>query len=205
MDNYLSLLSQLVAVSEDRAHLRSDRTGTGTYALFGTRLSFDLRAGFPLLTTKKTHFKSVLVELLWFLRGETNLSFLHRYGVSIWDEWADEQGELGPIYGSQWRNWNGQGIDQIDTCIKSLSQQPTARRHLISSWNVSALGAMKLPPCHIVVQFFVNHNQLSCQVYQRSCDVFLGLPFNIASYALLLQLMALRCGYTPAELIWDRW
>ncbi|MDI9347356.1 MAG: thymidylate synthase [Methylacidiphilales bacterium] len=202
MENYLRLLSQLVSLSEETSNHRTDRTATGTVAVFGTKLQFDLQNGFPILTTKKVHFRSVVAELLWFLRGETNIDYLHRYGVTIWDEWADANGELGPIYGSQWRNWNGEGIDQISNCVHSLIHDPNSRRHIISAWNVSAIPKMRLPPCHILVQFFVDNNNLSCQVYQRSCDVFLGLPFNIASYALLLSLMAKTCGYNPHTLIW---
>lgn len=191
MEVYHELLRRVLEEGE----VREDRTGVGTRSLFGERMVFDLEDGFPLLTTKKVHWKSVVAELLWFLRGETNVDYLHRHGVTIWDEWADENGELGPVYGAQWRNWNG--IDQFQQLMDGLHRDPHSRRHILSAWNVSDLGKMALPPCHILSQFHVdNRGRLSCQLYQRSADMFLGVPFNIASYALLTHLIArdLGCG-----------
>lgn len=201
MDAYLSLMRDVL----DNGTTKSDRTGTGTLSVFGRQLRFDLRRGFPLVTTKKIHFKSVVAELLWFLRGDTNIAYLHAHGVSIWNEWADAHGELGPVYGAQWRSWptsDGRSIDQINEVVESLRTDPDSRRHLVSAWNVGALSAMALPPCHLLFQFYVAGRELSCQVYQRSCDVFLGLPFNIASYALLTHLVAGQTDLQPAELIW---
>lgn len=187
-----------------RGAKKQDRTGTGTLSVFGYQMRFDLANGFPLLTTKKLHLKSIIHELLWFLRGETNISYLNENGVSIWDEWADENGELGPVYGAQWRSWrapNGTTIDQIGQLIEKLKIEPLSRRHIVSAWNVAELGDMALPPCHAFFQFYVVENGLSCQLYQRSADLFLGVPFNIASYALLLQMVAQVTGYQARELV----
>ncbi|WP_297909613.1 thymidylate synthase [Thiomonas sp.] len=190
---------------------KSDRTGTGTRSHFGAQLRFDLREGFPLVTTKRVHFKSVAVELLWFLRGDSNLAFLHEHGVTIWDEWADAQGELGPVYGVQWRSWptaDGGHVDQIAQLIQGLRTQPDSRRHLVSAWNVGEVSRMALPPCHVMFQFYVaparagEAPRLSCQLYQRSADLFLGVPFNIASYALLTHMVAEQCGFDVGEFIW---
>jgi len=170
-----------------------DRTGTGTISIFGYQMRFNLQDGFPLLTTKKIHFKSVVYELLWFLSGSTNIGFLKKNNIRIWDEWADEDGELGPIYGSQWRSWpsqNNKKIDQISNVLESIKKNPYSRRHIVSAWNVAEIENMKLPPCHILFQFYVQNNKLSCQLYQRSADIFLGVPFNIASYALLTMMIA---------------
>lgn len=189
MNQYLKLLKHVV----DTGVEREDRTGTGTYSVFGYQMRFDLRDGFPLLTTKKLHTKSIVHELLWFLRGETNVKSLQDVGVSIWNEWANDQGELGPVYGAQWRSWpasNGRTIDQISELISQIKQTPYSRRLIISAWNVGEIDKMALPPCHTMFQFYVADGRLSCQLYQRSADVFLGVPFNIASYALLLQMVA---------------
>lgn len=189
MNQYLNLLKHVV----DTGVEREDRTGTGTYSVFGYQMRFDLRDGFPLLTTKKLHTKSIVHELLWFLRGETNVKSLQDVGVSIWNEWANDQGELGPVYGAQWRSWpasNGRTIDQISELISQIKQTPYSRRLIISAWNVGEIDKMALPPCHTMFQFYVADGRLSCQLYQRSADVFLGVPFNIASYALLLQMVA---------------
>jgi thymidylate synthase len=183
---------------------KGDRTGTGTLSVFGWQMRFDLAAGFPVVTTKKLHMKSILYELLWFLKGSTNVRWLQEHGVSIWDEWADANGELGPVYGSQWRSWpapDGRHIDQIANVIRSLKENPDSRRHIVSAWNVAEIDQMKLPPCHALFQFYVADGKLSCQLYQRSADVFLGVPFNIASYALLTMMVAQVCGYQPAELV----
>ena len=200
MQQYLELLNHVMQHGVEKG----DRTGTGTLSVFGYQMRFDLQNGFPLLTTKKLHLKSIIHELLWFLRGETNVSYLHQNGVSIWDEWADENGELGPVYGSQWRSWqsaNGESIDQISQLITDLKENPLSRRHIISAWNVGELENMALPPCHAFFQFYVAQNKLSCQLYQRSADVFLGVPFNIASYALLLQMVAQVTGYQAGEFV----
>jgi thymidylate synthase len=184
---------------------KDDRTGTGTRSLFGQQLRFDLEAGFPLVTTKKLHLRSVIYELLWFLRGETNLAWLHEHGVTIWDEWADAHGDLGPVYGKQWRAWtaaDGRTIDQISQALQLLRTNPDSRRIIVSAWNVGELERMALMPCHMFFQFYVAQRRLSCQVYQRSCDVFLGVPFNIASYALLLHMFAQQCDLVPGELVW---
>jgi thymidylate synthase len=176
---------------------KSDRTGTGTYSVFGYQMRFDLAAGFPLVTTKKLHLKSIIHELLWFLKGDTNIKYLHDNGVSIWDEWADENGNLGPIYGYQWRSWHcpdGRIIDQISQVIEMIQKTPDSRRLIVSAWNVADIGKMALPPCHALFQFYVADGKLSCQLYQRSADVFLGVPFNIASYALLAMMVAQVCG-----------
>ncbi|WP_417234369.1 thymidylate synthase [Arthrobacter sp.] len=184
---------------------KSDRTGTGTRSVFGRQIRFDLGAGFPLITTKRVHFKSVAAELLWFLRGESNVSWLQEQGVRIWNEWADENGELGPVYGVQWRSWptpNGGHIDQITQVVEALKTNPDSRRHLVSAWNVSELENMALPPCHVFFQFHVANGKLSCQLYQRSADMFLGVPFNIASYALLTHMVAQQVGLEVGEFIW---
>jgi thymidylate synthase len=201
MRQYLDFLRHI------RAHgvFKPDRTGTGTFSVFGAQMRFDLRQGFPLLTTKKVHGRSIIHELLWFLRGDTNLTYLHANGVTIWDEWANEQGELGPVYGAQWRSWptaDGQHIDQITALITDLQKNPDSRRHLVSAWNVGELDKMALPPCHVLFQFYVANGELSCQLYQRSADFFLGVPFNIASYALLTEMIAQQCGYVAKEFIW---
>jgi thymidylate synthase len=184
---------------------KEDRTGTGTLSVFGPQLRFALREGFPLVTTKKIHLRSVVYELLWFLRGETNVAWLREHGVTIWDEWADEHGELGPVYGKQWRSWlapDGRTIDQITQAVEQLRRNPDSRRIMVSAWNVGELDRMKLMPCHALFQFYVAEGRLSCQLYQRSADVFLGVPFNIASYALLTHMMAQQCDLEPGELIW---
>lgn len=193
----------------------SDRTGTGTYKIFGGQMRFNLASGFPLLTTKKCHLKAIIHELLWFLKGDTNIKYLQENGVRIWDEWADEDGDLGPVYGAQWRNWNGDGIDQIESLISELKDNPSSRRHIVSAWNPSVLpdpyispeensknGRQNLPPCHTLFQFDVTNNRLSCQLYQRSADIFLGVPFNIASYSLLTMMVAQVCGYELGDFIW---
>ena len=183
---------------------KEDRTGTGTLSIFGYQMRFDLAAGFPLVTTKKVHFKSILHELLWFLRGETNIGYLTDHGVRIWNEWADEAGELGPIYGAQWRSWrgaDGQVIDQISQVIEQIRTNPDSRRLMVSAWNVGELERMALPPCHALFQFYVGAGRLSCQLYQRSADIFLGVPFNIASYALLTMMVAQVCGLAPGHFI----
>ena len=197
---YLNLLRDIL----DNGIERGDRTGTGTLGVFGRQMRFDLSKGFPLLTTKKLHLKSIIVELLWFLRGETNIGWLKDNGCSIWDEWADEAGELGPVYGKQWRSWaapNGESIDQIARLIEGLKTNPNGRRHIVSAWNPADIEDMALPPCHCLFQFFVADGKLSCQLYQRSADVFLGVPFNIASYALLTMMMAQVTGLKPGEFI----
>ncbi|MEN2993363.1 MAG: thymidylate synthase [Bacteroidia bacterium] len=198
---YLELLKRLL-----RAPVRPDRTGVGIRGLFGLQLEIPLAEGFPLLTTKKVHFRSILYELFWFLRGETNIRYLHAHGVTIWDEWADSEGELGPIYGYQWRRWpgySGETYDQLGAVIRTLRENPYSRRLIVSAWNVGQLLQMRLPPCHVLFQFYAEPEQghLSLQVYQRSADVFLGLPFNVASYALLLHLVAQCVGYKPYRLI----
>jgi thymidylate synthase len=197
---YLSLLEDILANGAERG----DRTGTGTLGVFGRQLRFDLAQGFPLLTTKRVHFQSVLVELLWFLRGETNVGWLRERGVSIWDEWADAEGELGPVYGKQWRSWtapDGRVIDQIAAVVEGLKANPNSRRHIVSAWNPAEVEDMALPPCHCLFQFFVADGKLSCQLYQRSADVFLGVPFNIASYALLTLMVAQVTGLQPGEFV----
>jgi thymidylate synthase len=184
---------------------KSDRTGTGTLSVFGRQLRFDLSKSFPLITTKRVHFKSVAVELLWFLRGDTNVKWMQDQGVTIWDEWADADGELGPVYGVQWRSWptpEGGHIDQIAELIENLKSNPDSRRHIVSAWNVSELKDMALPPCHAFFQFYVADGKLSCQLYQRSADTFLGVPFNIASYALLTRMIAQQTGLEPGEFVW---
>ncbi len=198
---YLQLLRHLL----ENGTAKSDRTGTGTLSVFGHQMRFDLQAGFPLLTTKRVHLKSIIHELLWFLRGDTNIKYLKENGVRIWDEWADAHGELGPVYGSQWRSWaNSEGghIDQISQVIEQLKHNPDSRRILVTAWNPAEVPQMKLPPCHLLFQFYVAHGELSCQLYQRSADTFLGVPFNIASYALLTMMFAQVCGLKPKEFIW---
>jgi thymidylate synthase len=200
MKPYLDLMRHVL----ERGHRKSDRTGTGTLSTFGWQMRFDLAAGFPLLTTKKVHFKSVAYELLWFLKGETNVRWLQEHGVSIWDEWADESGELGPVYGSQWRSWpapDGGAIDQIAQVVESIRTRPDSRRHIVTAWNPAEIEKMKLPPCHVLFQFYVAEGRLSCQMYQRSADIFLGVPFNIASYALLTLMVAQVCGLEPGEFV----
>jgi thymidylate synthase len=197
---YLDLLQHVL----DHGVEKSDRTGTGTLSVFGHQMRFDLSAGFPLLTTKKVHTRSVFAELLWFLRGETNVKWLHENGVTIWDEWADADGELGPVYGYQWRSWptpDGRHVDQIAEVIRSIKASPDSRRHLVNAWNVGHLDEMALPPCHTLFQFYVAEGRLSCQLYQRSGDVFLGVPFNIASYALLTHLVAQVCGLEVGDFV----
>jgi len=189
MKEYLALLDHLL----HHGSLKEDRTGTGTRSIFGWQMRFDLAKGFPLVTTKKVHTRSIIHELLWFLKGETNISYLKENGVSIWDDWADENGELGPVYGSQWRSWkttDGRSVDQITNLIDGIKNNPDSRRHIVNAWNVGEVDKMALPPCHTMFQFYVADNKLSCQLYQRSADVFLGVPFNIASYALLTMMVA---------------
>lgn len=200
MEQYLGLMRHI----KDRGVRKSDRTGTGTLSLFGYQMRFDLRQGFPAVTTKRLHFRSIIHELLWFLRGDTNLGYLHDHGVTIWDEWADEAGELGPIYGYQWRSWpapDGRHIDQISQVIEAIQSNPDSRRLIVSAWNVADLERMALPPCHLLFQFYVAEGRLSAQMYQRSADVFLGVPFNIASYALLTLMVAQVTGLEPGEFI----
>ena len=197
MKQYLDLLQDILDNGVDKG----DRTGTGTRSVFGRQMRFDLSQGFPLLTTKKVHLKSVIYELLWFLRGDTNVHYLQEHGVSIWDEWADENGDLGPVYGAQWRNWNNEGIDQIKEVIELLKKDPNSRRMIVSAWNPSQTRNMALPPCHTLYQFYVANNKLSCMLYQRSCDMFLGVPFNIASYSLLTMMIAHVCGFELGEFV----
>ena len=200
MRQYLDLLQKIV----DEGAFKSDRTGTGTYSIFGYQMRFDLNDGFPLLTTKKLHLRSIIYELLWFLKGETNIRYLKENKVSIWDEWADENGELGPVYGKQWRSWataDGRTVDQISTLIDQIQSNPDSRRLIVSAWNVGEIEKMALPPCHVLFQFYVNNGEISCQLYQRSADVFLGVPFNIASYALLLMMIAQVTGLKPGHFI----
>lgn len=200
MKAYLDLLQHILDHGVDKG----DRTGTGTLSVFGYQMRFDLTRGFPLLTTKKLHLRSILYELLWFLRGDTNVRWLQERGVTIWDEWADENGELGPVYGHQWRSWparDGGTIDQIARVVESLRTNPDSRRHIVSAWNVADIDSMKLPPCHALFQFWVAEGRLSCQLYQRSADVFLGVPFNIASYALLTMMVAQATGLTAHEFV----
>lgn len=197
MQQYLDLLRDVLENGVDKM----DRTGIGTRSVFGRQMRFDLNKGFPLMTTKKMHLKSIIYELLWFLKGDTNVKYLQEHGVRIWNEWADENGDLGPVYGSQWRNWNGEGIDQIAEVIEKLKKTPNDRRMIVSAWNVGKIAQMHLPPCHMMFQFYVANNKLSCMLYQRSCDMFLGVPFNIASYALLTMMIAQVCGYELGEFI----
>ncbi|HOW68004.1 MAG TPA: thymidylate synthase, partial [Verrucomicrobiota bacterium] len=200
MVQYLDLLRFVL----ENGRLRADRTGTGTRSVFGAQARFNLRLGFPLVTTKKVHLKSVIHELLWFLRGDTNIKYLREHGVTIWDEWADERGDLGRIYGAQWCRWRtaGEGaINQIEGVVDQIRRNPDSRRLIVSAWNVGELDQMALPPCHVLFQFYVHEGELSCQLYQRSADIFLGVPFNIASYALLTLMVAQVCGLQPAEFI----
>ena len=200
MKQYLDLLQRVL----DEGVRKSDRTGTGTFSVFGHQMRFNLQDGFPCLTTKKLHLKSIIHELLWFLAGDTNIKYLNDNGVRIWDEWADENGDLGHVYGYQWRSWktpDGQTIDQISNLVKSLKENPDSRRHIVSAWNVADIDNMALPPCHALFQFYVANGKLSCQLYQRSADLFLGVPFNIASYALLTMMLAQVCGYQYGEFI----
>jgi thymidylate synthase len=201
MKQYLDLMRHI----RERGARKTDRTGTGTLSVFGQQMRFDLGAGFPMVTTKKLHLRSIIHELLWFLRGDTNVAYLREHGVTIWDEWADEQGNLGPVYGAQWRAWpapDGRHIDQVQAVIDTLRRDPDSRRMIVSAWNVAEIPNMRLAPCHLLFQFYVADRRLSCQVYQRSADVFLGVPFNIASYALLTHMMAQQADFGAGELIW---
>ncbi|MCF1427162.1 MAG: thymidylate synthase [Shewanella sp.] len=201
MQQYLDLMQYIL----DKGTDKSDRTGTGTRSVFGYQMRFDLNEGFPLVTTKKCHLRSIIYELLWFLNGDSNIRYLKDNKVSIWDEWADENGDLGPVYGAQWRSWptpNGDSIDQISQVIEQIKSQPDSRRLIVSAWNVSELDKMALAPCHAFFQFYVADGKLSCQLYQRSCDVFLGLPFNIASYALLTMMVAQQCDLELGDFVW---
>ncbi|MFM9881436.1 MAG: thymidylate synthase [Burkholderiales bacterium] len=200
MQQYLHLMRHVL----EHGHRKTDRTGTGTHSTFGWQMRFDLGAGFPLVTTKKVHLKSIIHELLWFLAGDTNVAYLQRNGVTIWDEWADANGELGPVYGSQWRNWptpGGGQIDQIRDVVHSIIKNPDSRRHIVTAWNPADIPKMKLPPCHALFQFYVADGRLSCQLYQRSADIFLGVPFNIASYALLTLMIAQVTKLAPGEFV----
>jgi thymidylate synthase len=200
MRQYLDLLEHIL----QHGTRKDDRTGTGTLSVFGYQMRFNLQDGFPLLTTKKLHLKSIIYELLWFLRGETNVRYLQEHSVRIWDEWADENGELGPVYGSQWRAWqaaDGRTVDQITQVVQQIQKNPNSRRLIVSAWNPGEVDAMALPPCHALFQFYVAEGRLSCQLYQRSADVFLGVPFNIASYALLTQMIAQVCGLEPGDFV----
>ena len=200
MKQYLDLMRTIL----NEGHYKADRTGTGTYSIFGYQMRFDLQKGFPLLTTKKLHLRSIIYELLWFLRGDTNIQYLHDHNVTIWDEWADENGDLGPVYGKQWRSWeapDGRVIDQITNLIEQLKRNPDSRRLIVSAWNPADVDQMALPPCHTMFQFYANDGQLSCQLYQRSADVFLGVPFNIASYALLTMMVAQVCGLKAKDFV----
>jgi thymidylate synthase len=200
MKQYLDLLQHVL----DEGIPKMDRTGTGTISTFGYQMRFDLSEGFPLMTTKKLHLKSIIHELLWFLRGDTNIKYLNDHGVRIWNEWADQNGDLGHIYGYQWRSWpgpDGKHIDQINYVLESIRSNPDSRRHIVSAWNVGDLDKMALPPCHILFQYYVANDKLSCQLYQRSADIFLGVPFNIASYSLLLKMIARHTGLQPGEFI----
>lgn len=201
MTPYLELMRDIL----ENGTQKTDRTGTGTVSVFGRQMRFDLSKGFPLVTTKKLHIRSIIYELLWFLRGDTNIKYLNDNGVSIWDEWADENGELGPVYGSQWRSWpapDGRHIDQIANVIHQIKTKPDSRRHIVSAWNPAEVDNMALPPCHALFQFYVANNTLSCQLYQRSADFFLGVPFNIASYALLTHMVAQQCDLRAGDFVW---
>ena len=200
MKQYLELMRHVL----ENGIRKSDRTGTGTLSVFGRQIRFDLAHGFPVVTTKKLHLRSIIHELLWFLRGETNVSYLNEHGVTIWDEWSDERGELGPIYGAQWRSWpsaDGGAVDQISEVVDRIRRTPDSRRLIVSAWNVAQIDRMALPPCHILFQFYVSQGRLSCQLYQRSADIFLGVPFNIASYALLTMMIAQVTGLEPGEFV----
>lgn len=201
MRNYLDLMADVLA----NGSRKTDRTGTGTLSVFGRQLRFDLSEGFPLVTTKKLHLRSIIHELLWFLKGDTNIAYLRENGVTIWDEWADENGELGPVYGHQWRSWpapDGRHIDQISQVVDQIRTKPDSRRHIVTAWNPAEVDKMALPPCHALFQFYVADGRLSCQLYQRSADYFLGVPFNIASYALLTHMMAQQCNLEPGDFVW---
>lgn len=201
MRQYLDLMEHVLNNGTEK----SDRTGTGTISVFGHQMRFDLEKGFPVLTTKKLHLRSIIHELLWFLKGETNIRYLRENGVTIWDEWANEAGELGPVYGSQWRSWpaaDGRHIDQIQQVLDQIRKNPDSRRLIVSAWNVGEIDKMALPPCHAFFQFYVAEGRLSCQLYQRSCDIFLGVPFNIASYALLTMMVAQVCDLRPGDFVW---
>lgn len=201
MKQYLDLMTDIL----ENGSKKTDRTGTGTLSVFGRQLRFDLSQGFPIVTTKKLHLRSIIFELLWFLKGETNIKYLKDNGVSIWDEWADENGELGPVYGSQWRSWpapDGRRIDQIAQVLNQIKTKPDSRRHIVSAWNPAEVDKMALPPCHALFQFYVADGKLSCQLYQRSADYFLGVPFNIASYALLTCMFAQQCDLEPGDFVW---
>lgn len=201
MKNYLALLDDILENGTEKG----DRTGTGTLSVFGRQMRFDLSKGFPLVTTKKCHLRSIIHELLWFLSGDTNIRYLKENSVSIWDEWADENGDLGPVYGHQWRSWptpNGDSLDQISMVIEQIKNNPNSRRHIVSAWNVAEVENMALPPCHLLFQFYVADGKLSCQLYQRSCDTFLGVPFNIASYALLTHMVAQQCDLEVGDFVW---
>ena len=200
MKQYLDLMQKVL----DEGQEKSDRTGTGTLSIFGHQMKFDLSEGFPLVTTKKVHLKSIIHELIWFLQGSTNISYLKENGVSIWDEWADENGDLGPVYGAQWRSWpdgNNGTIDQIENLINGINNNPDSRRHIVSAWNPALVDEMALPPCHSLFQFYVANRELSCQLYQRSADIFLGVPFNIASYALLTHMIAQVCNLKAGKFV----
>jgi len=200
MNQYETLLRYV----KENGVIKKDRTGVGTISIFGYQMKFDLTDSFPLITTKKIHLKSIIYELIWFLKGSSNIKFLQENGIKIWDEWADPDGNLGPVYGTQWRNWptpDGGHIDQIQNVIESIKSNPDSRRHIVSAWNVSEVESMALPPCHLLFQFYVSEGKLSCQMYQRSADMFLGVPFNIASYALLTLMVAQVCGLKPGEFI----
>lgn len=201
MQVYLDLMKKILDEGVDR----SDRTGVGTRSIFGTQMRFDLSESFPLLTTKKVHLRSIIYELLWFLSGDTNIKFLKDNKVTIWDEWADENGDLGPVYGKQWRRWecaDGRIIDQISNVVDQIKNNPQSRRLIVNAWNVADVDKMALPPCHLLFQFYVANDRLSCMLYQRSCDFFLGVPFNIASYSLLCMMIAQQCGLKPGEFVW---
>ncbi|MDQ3805110.1 MAG: thymidylate synthase [Acidobacteriota bacterium] len=201
MRPYLDLLAHIL----ERGTRKEDRTGTGTLSVFGHQMRFDLGRGFPVVTTKRLHLRSIIHELLWFLRGDTNVKYLREHGVTIWDEWADAEGELGPVYGKQWRRWeaaDGRTIDQVSGVIEQIKTNPDSRRLIVSAWNVGELDRMALPPCHLLFQFYVADGRLSCQLYQRSADVFLGVPFNIASYALLTHMVAEQCGLDAGDFVW---
>lgn len=201
MKQYLDVMRDIL----EKGSKKSDRTGTGTLSVFGRQLRFNLQDGFPLVTTKKLHLRSIIIELLWFLRGDTNIKFLHDHNVTIWDEWADANGDLGPVYGHQWRSWptpNGKSIDQISKVLEQLKTKPDSRRHIVTAWNPAEVDKMALPPCHALFQFYVADGRLSCQLYQRSADYFLGVPFNIASYALLTHMFAQQCDLMPGDFVW---
>lgn len=201
MKQYLELMRHVL----EHGDRKTDRTGTGTLSVFGWQMRFRLEDGFPLLTTKKLHTRSIVYELLWFLRGDTNIRYLKDNGVSIWDEWADENGDLGPVYGKQWRHWetrDGRSIDQVSRLIDGIKRNPDSRRHIVSAWNPGEVEGMALPPCHALFQFYVANGRLSCQLYQRSADIFLGVPFNIASYALLTHMVAQACDLVPGDFVW---